>query len=159
MSDFKDLDNMVNSLGNGAFLVSGDESCNVMTIGWGTIGILWFKPVFMLPVRQSRYTKEFVDKSGVFTVSIPYGGKLDEALRICGSTSGRDVDKFHAADIKAVRAKAVDTYVIEGCDHYLECRVLYKTVVDKDKLGQEEAECYADNDMHTLYFAEIVKEY
>ena len=159
MSDFKDLDMAVNSLGNGAFLVSGDERINVMTIGWGAIGIMWFKPIFMLPVRQTRYTKEFIDKTGTFTVSIPYNGKFDEALRVCGSKSGRDVDKFSEAGIKAIPAKAVDSYVIEGCDKYYECRVLYKTTLDKDQLGQEEAECYAGNDMHTLYFAEIVKEY
>ena len=42
----------------GAFLVSGD---NVMTASWGFVGVMWGKKIFITPVRESRYTKTFID--------------------------------------------------------------------------------------------------
>lgn len=159
MIKFNDMDNVLNSLSEGAFLVSGEGKPNVMTIAWGAVGFMWFKNIIMIPVRKSRYTKEFIDKTGEFTVSIPYGGKFNDALRFCGSKSGRDTDKFAGAKITPVKAKEINSYVIEGCDMYYECRVLYKTTLEKDKLPSEEKDCYATNDMHTMYFAEILASY
>ena len=52
----------------GAFLVSGD---NVMTASWGFVGVMWGKKIFITPVRESRYTKTFIDKNNHFTISIP----------------------------------------------------------------------------------------
>jgi hypothetical protein len=41
----------------GLLLVSIDSNGkpNVMTIGWGSIGIIWYKPIFI--VLPSRYTQ------------------------------------------------------------------------------------------------------
>ena len=36
--------------------VSRDGKPNVMTIGWGTIGSIWARPVFIVLVRPSRYS-------------------------------------------------------------------------------------------------------
>lgn len=156
---YNDLDNAVNSLNKGAFLVSGDEKPNVMTIAWGAVGFMWFKHILIIPVRKTRYTKEFIDKTGCFTVCIPYGDKMKDALNYCGSKSGRDVDKFYDAGLTAIKAREVNSYIVDGCDMYYECKVLYKSVVDRDSLLMEEAECYANNDMHTLYFAEVIASY
>ena len=37
------------------------EEVNTMTIGWGTIGIDWSRPVFIAYVRESRYTKQLLE--------------------------------------------------------------------------------------------------
>ncbi len=40
-------------LKKGAFLtVKNDNRVNTMTIGWGNIGIIWNKPIFMVLVRH-----------------------------------------------------------------------------------------------------------
>ncbi len=39
------------------------EKVNTMTIGWGMIGVEWGKPVFITLVRESRFTKEYLDKT------------------------------------------------------------------------------------------------
>ena len=42
-------------LSKGALLtVKSGEKVNAMTIGWGSIGFMWGKPVFMAMVRPSR---------------------------------------------------------------------------------------------------------
>ena len=44
---------------------------NTMTASWGGVGILWGKPVAFVFIRQSRYTKEFVDASATFSLNVP----------------------------------------------------------------------------------------
>ncbi|TKJ45032.1 flavin reductase, partial [Candidatus Aerophobetes bacterium Ae_b3b] len=68
----------------GLLLVSGDmEKSNVMTIGWGTSGIIWGKPVFIVLVRPSRYTYGFIEKIGQFTVNVPFP-EMEEIVSFCG---------------------------------------------------------------------------
>ena len=58
MNRFDDLSCLDTAFSSGAFLCSGD---NVMVASWGMIGVMWGKKVFVAPVRESRYTKEFID--------------------------------------------------------------------------------------------------
>ena len=51
--------------------VGGDGRVNLMTIGWGLIGIVWFKPIFLVAVRKTRYTHKLMEETGVFTVNVP----------------------------------------------------------------------------------------
>ena len=49
-----------------------------MTIGWGFVGVLWGMSVFLVAVRHSRFTHEFIEDSDEFAVNVP-GGGLDKA--------------------------------------------------------------------------------
>ena len=51
-----------------------DGQVNPMTIGWGTLGVQWGKPIFIVFVRQSRHTKALLDKNGEFTINVPLKG-------------------------------------------------------------------------------------
>ncbi|MFH1081419.1 MAG: flavin reductase family protein, partial [Pseudomonadota bacterium] len=42
---------------------------NVMTIGWGSLGITWKRPVFTVLVRHSRFTYHMLEESGEFSVN------------------------------------------------------------------------------------------
>ena len=59
--------------GDGLLLAATKPSgeSNVMTIGWGTIGSIWGLPMFLVVVRPTRYTYEFIEASGEFTVNVP----------------------------------------------------------------------------------------
>ena len=70
------------------------EEVNTMTIGWGTIGIDWSRPVFIAYVRESRYTKQLLEANEEFTVNIPYGSIDKKILGVCGTKSGRDMNKI-----------------------------------------------------------------
>lgn len=60
-------------LSKGAFLTTTvDGVINTMTIAWGSLGFMWGKPIFTAMVRPSRFTYELLEKSGEFTVSIPF---------------------------------------------------------------------------------------
>ena len=49
-------------------------------------------------VRDSRYTKEFIDANEFFSITF-LSGQYRDALNYCGSHSGRDEDKFAAAGL------------------------------------------------------------
>ncbi len=144
-------------LTKGAFVTSGADKVNVMTASWGMVGVMWGKRVVMLPVRQSRYTKEFIDKTGEFTLSIPFD-KMQKELTFCGTKSGREVDKFEALGMEKVKADKVDTYKVGGCDAYLECRVITEFTLSEGMLTPEIVDrAYKSGDYHTMYIAEILE--
>lgn len=145
----------------GAFLtVKANDKLNTMTISWGNIGFEWRRPIFTVLVRKSRYTHQFIEKSGEFTVSIPLDDEMKEALAFCGTKSGRDMDKFKQCNLKIQEGKEINTPAIDECGLIYECKVVYKQNMDLSVLGEGiRNDFYQDNDYHTIYYGEIVKCY
>ena len=53
-----------------ALVSAGDKTrCNTMTVSWGGVGVLWGKNVVFIFIRDSRYTKEFLDNGDLFSLS------------------------------------------------------------------------------------------
>ena len=98
----------------GIFLNSklGDE-INSMTIAWGSVSNYWAMPIFIAPVRLSRHTHHMIDESGVFTVSIQAKGTLRKELGICGTKSGRDVNKFELCNFTAQKGLQGDAGIFK----------------------------------------------
>lgn len=155
MAKFENMDFMNNAFTTGAFVTSGD---NVMVASWGFVGVMWGKKVFVAPVRDSRYTKVMLDKTGEFTVSVPAAGTMKKEIAFCGSKSGRDYDKWAETGMKKKAAKVVGTCLVEGCERYFECRVLGVLPMGDMDLSAVE-EWYPTGDKHNFYFGEIVAEY
>jgi len=146
--------------GDGAFLVSvGSEGHpNVMTIGWGLLGTIWRRQVFLVLVRPSRYTHGLIEKSDAFAVCVPKAGELSDALAFCGSRSGREVDKVKELGLDLVPGQAGPVPLLAECDVHYECRVVTRTALVPEGLLSPEirARYYARGDLHTLFFGEIL---
>ena len=102
---------------DGLLLVTAgaDGKPNVMTIGWGTIGSIWSRPVFLVLVRHSRYTYTRLEETaGDFTVNVP-PRELAEAVARCGTVSGRDHDKFLENHLTPVPGRQVRPPIIQEC--------------------------------------------
>ena len=145
----------------GAFLtVKTKDELNTMTIGWGTIGYIWNKPVLMVPVRYQRYTYEMIENTESFTVSVPVNRDMKEALAFCGTKSGRDVDKFKELNLTPVPGKKVDTPIIGECNLHIECRIIYRQSMEPGTLSKEVHEkSYPKHDFHVMYYGEILEAY
>ncbi len=142
------------------FTVKDGDKVNTMTIGWGSLSQYWGQEIFIAPIRHSRYTFELLKNSDEFTISVPLNNQFDEALKICGTVSGRDGNKFEKANLKLKDAKEISTPIIDGCDIYYECKILSFTDLKKEDLDKETQErWYQNGDMHRLYFAKIVASY
>src|SRR5512134_1310240 len=78
----------------GAFLtVQEGKQKNLMTIGWALFGFIWRRSSLMIAVRNTRFTYGLIEKAAFFTVSVPTG-PMEKELEICGTKSGRNLDKF-----------------------------------------------------------------
>lgn len=145
----------------GVFLtVKADGKVNTMTMGWGGLTVFWGAPVFVVPVRLSRYTHDLLERSGVFTVSIPDIGSLKDELIFCGTKSGRDYDKFAECNLTPVSGRSVDCPVIGQATLHYECKILARNVLDSDALNPEiQKGSYGGQDWHELYYGEIVNVY
>jgi flavin reductase (DIM6/NTAB) family NADH-FMN oxidoreductase RutF len=158
----KSATEFLEQLARGAFLTVRDRRgrVNTMTIGWGSLGYMWSRPILTVLVRPSRYTYELIEDAEDFTVSLPLAGRLTEALELCGSRSGRDLDKFAAFGLTAVPGRTVKSPVIGGCDLYYECSLLQKQTLDPVLTAPSvRRDCYPDGDLHTLYFGLVEATY
>jgi flavin reductase (DIM6/NTAB) family NADH-FMN oxidoreductase RutF len=131
-----------------------------MTIAWGSLGFMWYKPVFTAMVRYSRYTYDLIEKAAYFTVSFPLNGQLKKELGICGTKSGKDMDKFGECNLTLKEGEAVKSPVIDECDLHIECKIVYKQPMDENAICQEiKDKAYENGNYHVLYYGEIVKAY
>jgi len=149
-------------LGHGGLLLTSADAQgkpNAMTIGWGTIGIIWGKPIFVVLVRPSRYTHHLIEIMGDFTVNVPTPELADEVLYF-GTVSGRDQDKFKAKGLTATPGKKVKSPIIEECAIHYECRVVHKNDVIPDELTEDiRNSAYRQGNFHRIYFGEIIAVY
>lgn len=153
-------------IGKGILLTTQAEGKpNTMTIGWGTVGVQWGKPIFIAFVRESRYTKQLLESSGEFTVNVPMGQVDKNILAVCGTKSGRDMDKFAQLGLTAEPGKTVNVPAIKELPLTLECKVIYKQDQDPAAIDPEsDARYYAkgtanEGDYHTAYYGEITAAY
>ncbi len=151
------IEQLMATLKKGAFLtVQAGDRVNTMTIGWATIGHVWRKDVFMVAVRDSRYTFELIEKSSDFTVTIPTDAGSTKALAFCGTESGRDYDKFAECSLKTRPASCSASPIIDIPGVHYECKIIYKSAMDPAFLDTEFDKLYPERDYHTLYFGEIL---
>ena len=145
----------------GILLVAADKDGkpNAMAIGWGLVGTIWRKPFFTVAVRLSRYTHKLMEESGTFTVCLPAKG-MEEILDVCGTKSGRDMDKFKELGLTAKKGLQVDAPYIAECPVHYECRVAYKVELKPGQLIEElEEDAYPKGNYHVLYFGQILGVY
>ena len=133
---------------------------DTMTIGWGTIGIQWGKPVFIAFVRDSRYTMEMLNANGEFTVNIPLGEIDKKILGYCGTKSGRDTDKIADMGLTLVEPEVISVPGIRELPLTLECKVIYRQRQENDQIPQDLFNrYYPAGDYHTAFYGEIVSAY
>ncbi|MBN1254152.1 MAG: flavin reductase family protein [Deltaproteobacteria bacterium] len=159
----KDLDYMsiaedaIEKIKKGAFLtVQAGDALNTMTIGWAMFGVIWRKPIMMVAVRSSRHTFGIIEAAEDFTVSVPQGD-MDDEIALCGSKSGRNMDKLKAAGLKTSKGTKVVSPIIKAPGYHFECKIVYKSAMNPAYLDKDyDTALYPQKDYHTLYFGEIV---
>ncbi|MCD7807658.1 MAG: hypothetical protein LUH19_10045 [Lachnospiraceae bacterium] len=72
-----------------------EHDYNTMTASWGHLGSIWGNnmPTAICYLRPQRYTKEFLDKESLYTLSF-YPEEYKGKLAYLGTQSGRDEDKI-----------------------------------------------------------------
>ncbi|MBE6935461.1 MAG: flavin reductase family protein [Ruminococcaceae bacterium] len=147
-------------------ITAGNEErgYNTMTASWGHMGSIWGRPghgnlpTIVVYVRPQRYTKEFVDREELFTLTV-FDWEHHKALGYLGTKSGRDEDKVAAVGFTPV--------FMDGTTGFAEarltfvCRKLYRAPILEEGFCDREIvdAMYPERDFHDMYVGEILKVY
>ena len=129
-----------------ALVTAGDrEKFNTMTISWGGVGIMWGKPVVFTFIRPQSYTMSFFDE------------KYRDALKFCGSKSGKDYDKVKETGLTPAFTENGSVY-FEEAKLVPECKKMYAQSLNAESIAdRENVDKWYDNDFHKMYISEITK--
>ena len=157
---------IMEKIGGGILLTTkANGQVNTMTIGWGTIGVQWGRPIFIAFVRESRYTKQLLEANGEFTVNVPLDTVDKNILTVCGTKSGRDMDKIAQLGLSLEVGETVSVPAIKELPLTLECKVIYKQDQDPSAIFPAYDDRYYtkgtrnEGDYHTAYYGEITAAY
>ena len=162
MTTFRELDpeqltdNPFQLVGKDWMLIAGGgvSDVNMMTASWGGLGVLWGKPVAFVFVRPSRLTFARVEDSTRFTCNF-FTENFRDALNLCGSKSGRDLDKVQTTGLTP-RADGDGAAYFDEARLVLVCRKLYAADVDPARfLDSGIGANYPAGDYHRQYIGEI----
>ncbi|WP_177917232.1 flavin reductase family protein [uncultured Eubacterium sp.] len=140
-----------------ALVTAGNEEAyNTMTVSWGSVGELWGMDMATVYIRPQRYTDEFLNSNDYFTISF-YPEELKQQIHgVCGSKSGRDVNKAQEAGITPVFDEAAP-YFAEA-KLVLVCRKAAKGCFTPEQfIDNEKIDKWYDGDYHNIYYGEIEK--
>ncbi len=150
-------DNLIKLIRDDWFLVTAGnlENYNTMTASWGSLGELWSRKVAFVFVRPTRHTYDFTEKYDSFTMSF-FEESHRDALKFCGTKSGRDYDKAKECGLTPVSSESGSVYFSEA-RLVLDCRKIYNHDLDPklfiDPTIDKE---YPKKDYHRMYIGEIL---
>ncbi|MHA1593990.1 MAG: flavin reductase family protein [Candidatus Baldrarchaeia archaeon] len=99
-----------------------EGNINVMTVSWISIAS-WNPPCVAIFIAPERYTYQLIKESGEFVVNVPTIDLLQK-VDLCGSVSGREIDKFKEAGLTPISSLKVKAPSIKECIAHLECQLI-----------------------------------
>lgn len=101
------------------------EDSNIITLAWN--GVLCSNPpIISASIRPQRHSYHMVVKSQEFVLNVPTADQID-SVEICGTKSGKDIDKWEVCSLTPVKSEKVSVPLIKECPINIECRVI-KTI-------------------------------
>lgn len=148
-------DNLIKAISDEWMLITaGDrEGYNMMTASWGFAGEMWGSDSVIAMIRPQRYTMKFVEESDYFTLSF-YGDKR-EIHKVCGSKSGRDVDKTAETGLTPIFSD--NTVYFEEARLVLICKKQYLDTLREECFIDKEPLRWYDGDFHNMIIGKIEK--
>ncbi|MDR1008158.1 MAG: flavin reductase [Campylobacteraceae bacterium] len=141
-------------------ITSGVKSdYNTMTASWGSVGYLWERSVVFIFVRPTRHTYSFMGKNEHFTLTF-FDKQLKSSVhKICGSKSGRDIDKAKEAEITPIYFDD-DVISFEEAKEIIVCKKIYISDFKPENFADKNIDnLYPAKDYHRIYIGEIEKFY
>lgn len=130
-----------------------------MTACWGHMGVVWGagkgRPTAIVYVRPNRYTKEFMDREGAFTLSV-LGNEYKKQMAYLGTHSGRNEDKIEVTGLTPVFDD--DTAFFEEAKLVVVCKTIYRAPLVEEGFIDNTlvSENYPKKDFHDMYIGEII---
>ena len=148
--------NLIKAISEEWMLISaGDKTdYNMMTASWGFMGEVWSNDSVLALVRPQRYTMDFINNNDYFTLSF-YGDNKD-IHKICGSKSGRDVNKTELTGLTPIFSDNSvyfkEARMVIVCKKQFVSQMKEENFCDKTPLAN-----YKDGDFHYMIIGKIEK--
>ncbi len=148
VQDMSDVNSFIRKNSKVALVVSEkpEGGYNIITVEWFTRTSIQ-PPMFAISIGHNRFTYECLEENRFFNLVFPSTEQKD-LLKLCGSQSGRDLDKFAEGNVKHIPGKLnklpvlIDAIVNMECnivsqirsgDHTVYIGQVHKLWLDKDK--------------------------
>ncbi|MEE9151516.1 MAG: flavin reductase family protein [Thermoplasmata archaeon] len=82
-------------------------------------------PMIGIGVHPRRYSYQLLEEIKDFGVNIPTK-ELVEKVNICGTVSGKEVNKFKESGLTPMKPKRIKSMLIEECPVSIECELVKK---------------------------------
>ncbi len=148
--------NLIDAIANEWMLITaGDQHAyNMMTASWGFMGEIWGNDTAVALIRPQRYTLEFVEKHDYYTLS--FYGNQKQIHKICGSMSGRDVNKTELTGLTPIFSD--NSVYFKEANLVIICKKQYVQEMTEECFCDKEALKWFENkDFHKMIFGKIVK--
>ena len=151
-------DNSIDLIDNykGILAMGDKDEHNAMTIGWGTLGVLWGKPIYTVFVSSSRFSYTLLEKYDTFTVTFFNKSHMKDVMYL-GHHSGRDGDKISKTNLPLSYTEAGNP-IFDEAFLVIECRKIYAAPFDTARLPSAVKDFYEKRKIgvHTEYVGEIL---
>ena len=142
------------------------DNYNSITIGWGSFGVLYQKPIMIIYVKPERYTWKFLEKGEYFTVSF-LKKKHRKKLGFLGTKSGRDIkNKEKEAGLHIINKGPGLGIIFKESNETYVCKLIYKHSIDYNMLHQDiknfydsHVSEYQGKTPHSMYIGEVIAHY
>jgi len=106
------------------FVVSQDKrgQPNIMVAGW-FVPLSGEPPLVGIALAEQRYSLQLILETKEFVIALPSEDMAQEVL-VCGTKSGRDIDKLRETNLNRLPARKVKVPLIDGCVVNFECRLV-----------------------------------
>lgn len=128
---------------------------NSMTVSWGTMGVIWHRPLVMVVVRPQRYTYEFIERYDTFSLCA-FDESHRPALNILGTVSGRDCNKIARSALTPIPLTKIACPGFDEAELILECRKAYFDDLNPEHFLADYIAPNYQGDYHRMYFGEIL---
>jgi len=155
-------ENVIKEFGKTWALVTArkkDGSFNMCTLSWGSIGVLWSKEVVTIYVKPIRHTDSFLFEDDYFTITF-FDEDHRSDLALCGTKSGRDIDKIKESNLEVIELENGITY--KDFKRVYVCKKIYQApFIQEGFVNNQESldRYYKDEPFHNIYIGEIVAVY
>jgi len=153
----KEIDgNLIKAISEEWMLITaGDKNgYNMMTASWGFAGEMWGNDSVVAMVRPQRYTMDFINDSDYFTLS--FYGDNKAIHKVCGSQSGRDVNKTELTGLNPVFADG--SVYFDQARLVLVCKKQYVQRLEENCfIDKEPLRWYENKDYHYMIIGKIEK--
>ncbi|MEG1749602.1 MAG: flavin reductase, partial [Tannerellaceae bacterium] len=122
---------------------------------WGGLGMMFGKPVAFCFINPTRHTFDLMEKSDTYTFTF-YTEAYRDALKYCGSTSGKNTDKVKGSGLTPITTPTGSKAFGEAW-MIVECRKLLSQPIDNASItNQALTKEMSGKQLNQMFVGEII---